>query len=295
MIPGTALPPATRGIVLMVTSIGVLSIMDVLAKDLMTRVPIYQVVWGRYAMQALVVAIFLLPKFPGVLKTAHPGMQALRSVLMFAASLFFFAGFALLGLAEAAAIFIINPLLITLGAMLFLGERVGPRRLIGVAFGFIGALIIIRPGTEVFTIYALLPLIGAALFAGYALTTRFLSHDESLWTSLLYTPLMGMVIGAVAIPFLWEPMSAVDLGQLFLIGLVAAVAQLMMIRAFTLAQASTLAPLGYSTALFAAINGVLWFDERLDPWTVFGALVIVGAGLYVWHREWQLSRRARRG
>jgi len=291
----TAMTPATRGIVLMVTSIGILSIMDVLAKDLMTRVPIYQVVWWRYALQALIVAVFLIPHFPGVLRTAHPYLQAVRSALMFAASLFFFAGFALLGLAEAAAIFIINPLLITLGAMLFLRERVGPRRLFGVAVGFVGALIIIRPGTEVFTIYALLPLIGAALFAGYALTTRFLSHDDNIWTSLLYTPLMGTVMGAVALPFFWEPMGWTDLGQLLLIGLLAAVAQLMMIRAFTLAQASTLAPLGYSTALFAAINGVLWFGERLDPWTVFGALVIVGAGLYVWHREWQLSRRARRG
>ena len=179
----------------------------------------------------------------------------------------------------------INPLIITIFAVLFLKEKAGIRRVIGVSLGFIGTLIIIRPGTNVFEFSALLPLGAAICYSGYAISTRFLGAEESPWTSFLYTALMGAILASLAIPFYWTTPSNLDLTLMIFMGIAGGIGHYCIIRAFTLSEASAIAPYSYIGIIFATFWGMLLFNEFPDMATYFGALVVVSAGFYVWWRE----------
>lgn len=279
-----------RGILLVLASIAMFTLMDALAKHLSQSYPSLQVVWARYAGQTVLVSLFFLPRMGSVLRTRRPGLQLLRSLLQFGATAFFFLSLAHIGLAEATAITDVNPVLITLGAALFLGERLGPRRIAGVIMALIGAMIIIRPGMGVFQPAALLPLACAACFAGYALATRFVGDTETPATSLMYSAMFGTVVTSVMMIWWFEPIAVADLWGFALIGVIGTAGQFLLIRAYTIAEAGAIAPFGYVGILYATIWGVVFFDEWPDGWTIVGALVIAGAGLYVWHRETRASR-----
>jgi drug/metabolite transporter (DMT)-like permease len=203
---------------------------------------------------------------------------------MMATTLFFFA-FSRLGLAEASAIFNISPVLITLGAFLFLREQIGLRRVIGIFVSLLGALIIIRPGSGVFTIYALLPLGAAIFYSTYSLVTRFVGADESPWTSLFYSAIFGTICYSIYIVFHWNPMSNNALLLTIIIGLFGTAGHICLIRALTLGEASLVAPFIYTNLLFTTIWGLVLFGNFPDFWTICGALIIVAAGVYVWARD----------
>jgi len=154
-----------------------------------------------------------------------------------------------------------------------------------VAVSLIGALIIIRPGSAVFSPYAIFPLVAAVMFAGYALTTRFVGRDEDAWTSLLYTALVGALILSAVVPFFWVTPDPLSAGLMVAMGFVGAGGQLLMIRALMAAEASLVAPFSYVGLLFAILWGMLFFGEFPDLPTYLGAGLIVAAGLYVWYRE----------
>ncbi|THD85795.1 DMT family transporter [Aliigemmobacter aestuarii] len=289
------LPANGRGILLLIAAVAIFTAMDALAKVLITSgYPVLQVVWARYTGQTVIVALALLPRLTVLLRTRYPKLQALRSVFQFGATALFFASLGHIGLAEATALTDINPILITLGAAIFLGERLGPRRIFGVVLAMIGALIVIRPGFGVFTPAALLPLGCAVCYAGYAIATRWVGRDESPWTSLIYAALLGTVVTSAVLPFVWQaPAGAGDLALFLVIGLLGAAAQYFLIHAFTVAEASAIAPFGYVGLIFATFWGIVLFGEYPDGWTIVGALVIVAAGVYVWHRETMAHRQAR--
>ena len=154
-----------------------------------------------------------------------------------------------------------------------------------IAAAMIGALIVIRPGSDVFTPAALLPLIAACCYSGYALLTRRVGADEDVWTSLFYTGLVGTILLSLAVPFRWQEPDTTALVLMITISLFGTVGQLLLIRAFTQGEAGMLAPYSYTGLAFAAIWGALIFSEYPDVWTICGSLVIAGAGLYVWYRE----------
>ena len=185
-----------------------------------------------------------------------------------------------------------NPVLITLGAALFLGERLGPRRLLGVFAAMVGAMIIIRPGFGVFTPAALLPIGAAICYTGNALITRFVGSKESAWTSMIYASVFGSTVLGVVQPFTWAPIAVADWPLFCLMGALGTGAQLCLIRSFSMAEASVVAPFAYLGIVFAAIWGAVLYGEYPDVWTVIGALVIIAAGLYVWHRETMAARAA---
>lgn len=285
--------PQTRGILLCLLAVFTFTVMDALAKYLSRDYPPLQVVWARYAGQAVLVFMILLPMGRRVMVTRFPLMQAARSVLQFGATACFFLSLPYIGLAEATALTDLNPVLITLGAAFFLGETIGLRRVLGVVAALVGALIVIRPGMGVFQPAALLPLATAFCYAGFALLTRVVGDRESIWTSLFYTALFGTVIGTLLMPLVWTPIAARDLWGFVGVGLLGTTAQLCLIRAFTLAPASVIAPFGYVGLVFASFWGWVFFGQVPDRWTVLGALVIVGAGLYVWARESAAARSLR--
>lgn len=282
----------TRGVALMILAIFLFTLMDATAKGLIERYPAPQVIWVRFAGQLVLVLMILNVRLGPVLRTRFPVMHIWRSASQFGATTFFFLSLPFIGLAEATAIADINPVLITLGAALFLGERLGPRRIAGVVVALIGAMIVIRPGAGVFSWYAVLPLLCALSYATSALLTRKIGAQESVWASMVYASLFGTIVAGAALPFVWEPVAAPDLWKFGLIACLGTGAQLCIIRSFSITEASVVAPFSYLGIVFATFWGALLYDQWPDRWTVIGALVIVGAGLYVWHREHQASRAA---
>ena len=275
----------TLPILLMIGAVFCFASMDATAKYLMKEIGPAQTIWARYTVQAILVTVLILPKINIYGRTKYPKLQFLRSVaLMMATTLFFFA-FSRLGLAEASAIFNISPVLITLGAFLFLREQIGPRRVIGILVSLLGALIIIRPGSGVFTIYAILPLGAAIFYSTYSLATRFVGTDESPWTSLFYSAIFGALCYSIYIVFHWNPMSNNALLLTIVIGLFGTAGHVCLIRALTLGEASLVAPFIYTNLLFTTIWGFVLFGNFPDFWAIAGALIIVAAGIYVWARD----------
>jgi drug/metabolite transporter (DMT)-like permease len=283
--------PVSRGIALMILAILLFTAMDATAKGLIQRYPAPQVIWVRFAGQLLFVLLILRTRTGPLLRTRFAGFHVARSAFQFGATALFFLSLTHIGLAEATALTDINPVLITLGAALFLGEKLGPRRLAGVVAALIGALIIIRPGAGVFTPWALLPLGAAICYTGNALITRHLGQRESIWTSMLYASLFGTLVAALALPFVWVPVTLPDAALFALVGALGTGAQLCLIRSFSITEASVVAPFAYLGIVFAAGWGAFLYDQWPDRWTVIGSLVIVASGLYVWHRETKSTRK----
>ncbi|MGH1354769.1 MAG: DMT family transporter [Thalassovita sp.] len=274
-----------KAILMMVGAIFCLSAMDATAKELNKHVGIIPIVWARYAGQGLVVLAFVAPRLRSVVKTNFPALQVTRAVLLMVGTTCFFIGLAHIGLAEATAVMNINPVLITLGAAMFLGEHLGPRRIFGVTAALIGALIVIRPGFGALSIWALFPLTAACCYTGFSLITRYVGRSEDPWTSLFYTAIIGAVAFSCAVPFFWETPNPTAIGLMLLLALFGTLSQLLLIRALTIGEAAMLAPFAYAGLIFATFWGITIFSEFPDKWTIIGALVITVSGIYVWHRE----------
>lgn len=274
-------------VMLMIGAMFIFTLMDAVAKLLTHEIGVWPTLWVRYFGQAVLVVIIVLPRIKQVVKTSFPVLQLTRSVFLMCATMCFFWGISNIGLAEATAIMDISPVLITLGAVLFLGERIGIRRVFGIFGALIGALIVIRPGTDVFTIYALFPLGAAICYSGYNLITRFVGAREDPWTSLFYTALFGATVLSAIVPFYWQPLSSFIITLMVVLSVLATLAQWLLIKALSIGEASLLAPIGYIALIFATLWGFLLFDDLPDHWTVAGAGVIVASGFYVWYRERQ--------
>ena len=286
-----AISPKAEAILLMIAAIFMFSSMDALAKLLAGRIGTMPTLWVRYLGQTLLVFVLVAPRLRTVLRTRYPRLQLARSVYLMCATILFFFGISNIGLAEAAAIMSTNPLFITLGAAVFLGEVFGLRRAMAIAAACIGAFLVIRPGADVFTPYSLLPLGAAICYSAYALTTRFVGRDEDAWTSLFYTALFGAVVLSAAVPFFWQPLSPGDLPLMAGIAICGTLGQLALIRALMAGEAAMLAPFAYFGLLFSTFYGATIFGDFPDRLSILGGLVIAGAGVYVWYRETLIKPR----
>lgn len=279
-----------QGILLLLLAILCFTLMDATAKHLTETYHPVQVIWVRFTANLALVMLLVGRRFGATLKSRRPLVQAGRGLAQLGSISLFFIALQYIGLAEATAIMDINPVLITLAAAIFLGESIGLRRGLGIAVALVGALIIIRPGAGVFQPAALLPLIGAFTFAAGAILTR-LAREDSTATSVLWSALLGTVATSVLVPFFWQPIAMGDVWAFVLLGLFGSVAQALLIKAFALAEAAVIAPFGYTGLIWAGLWGWLFWGNLPDRWTVIGALIIVGAGLYVWMREARAMQR----
>lgn len=268
------------------------SSMDTVAKSLAAEYEPFFVVWARYVIQAVGVTVIFLPRLGSILKTEQLSLQIVRSALLFAATVFFFTSLSLLPLGTVTAVAQVVPLLITGMAAVVLAERVGIYRWGAVLIGFVGALIIVRPGMGGFGWAAVLPLAGAFCFAAYSIATRFLGARDSMWTTFFYTATAGALLASLAVPFFWETPAVTDLPRFLLMAALGASGQALLILAMSFAAASAVAPVFYVQLIFAAVLGFLFFGEVPDLWTVVGAATIVGAGLFVRWRERVRARLA---
>ena len=294
IVPPAVSGQTARGILLMLLATLLFTAMDAVVKGLVRDYPTMQVIWARFFMQFLFVVLILLTRrgLRPALRTRFPRLHLVRAILQFGTVGLFFLSLDYIGLAEAQALADVSPVLITLGAALFLGERLGPRRIFGVVAALIGALIVIRPGFAVFTPAALLPIGAAICYAGFALITRKVGMQESIWTSMVLSAGFGTVVAGLLMVPVWTPIATSDLPLFLLLGVLGTGAQLCIVRSFSVAEASVVAPFAYAGILFAIIWGAVLFAEFPDMPTLFGALVIVAAGLYVWHRDTRAARGA---
>lgn len=250
-------------------------------KELLTRYPLVQVVWGRYFFHLLLALVIMAPRLSTIVRSGNLKLQLLRSGFMLGSTTFYFAGVQSLPLTEANAINFLTPVLVVILAQPILGEPVGLQRWFGVAIGFAGAMIIIRPGSGLMDVAAGILMLSAFCNACYQLSTRKLGAIDDPLTTVLYTALVGSIGASLVTPFTWEPMDIQGWLLMLAIGAFALVGHFALIKAYRLAAAPTIAPFGYSILLWSVLFGYLLFDQFPDFLTMLGALVIVAGGITI--------------
>ncbi|WP_366555772.1 DMT family transporter [Aquibaculum sediminis] len=274
-----------RGILWMLLAVMLFVVLDTFAKLLSETYPVWQIVWARYTFHLVLIALFLRGALPRTLRTRRLPLQLLRSLLLVITTGLFFMGLSMLQLAEAAAVMLLGPLFITALSVPFLGEKVGMRRWAGVFAGLVGALIVIRPGTDVFVLASLFPLAAALVNAFYHITTRLLSHSDSSMTTLTYSSLVGAVVMTLGVPFFWVQPDLIGWIMMVGVGLIGGSSHFCLIKSYSEAPAAVVAPFGYSNIVWAVLFGFVVWGDLPDAWTLLGAGILVVSGLYVFHRE----------
>jgi drug/metabolite transporter (DMT)-like permease len=217
--------------------------------------------------------------------------HGVRGLLVIASTFLFVSGLQYLPLASAIAAIFMGPLFITAMAPIVLGERVGWRRWAAVAIGFIGVLVMVRPGTDAFQWALLFPIAGAMCGGLRDLITRRISQAESTLAMLAMTTVVIMLAGVVSIPFGWGAFDFGHIGRFALSGAFVAGGHYLMIDAFRRGEAGLVAPFKYTALIWGIVIGFIVFGELPDVWTFAGAVIIIAAGLYVFYREMQLRRQ----
>jgi drug/metabolite transporter (DMT)-like permease len=281
----TAAGDARHGILWMLLTMFLFVAMDGIAKYLVQTYPVVQVVWARYTFHVALLIVWIGARLPRLLVTYRPGLQFARSLLLLLTTAFYFLALSFIPLAEGSAIMMISPLLVTALSMPLLGEHVGPRRWAGVAAGFVGAMLIIRPGSEMMQVASLLALAAAFCNGLYHICTRILSQSEHVLTTLVYSASIGALASTLAVPFFWVSPDAWGWFLMVAVGLLGGLSHFALIKAFAAAPAATVAPFTYTNLLWAALIGYLAFGDLPDSMTVLGATIIAGSGLYIFHRE----------
>ena len=271
----------TRGILLLLLAMFVLSCMDVCNKWLAPQYSAVQAVWFRYAV-FLAFALWFCRKH-GLLRglaSRRPLLQVGRSVMVATQNILVIATLAHMPLADVMAIMQASPLIATLLAVPFLGERVDRRRWLTVAAGFLGVLIILKPGLGVLNPWALAALAASAMYAGYQLLTRQVAAHDPWQTTFLLTALPAALLTSAALPFVWRmPADATAWAVFLAAGGFASIGHYLMIKALQATEASALQPFNYTVLLWAVVFGALLFGEWPDAATLAGAALIVGSGL----------------
>ena len=279
----------------MVSGTLIIPVMDAIAKILGDTISPLQVTWGRFFFQAIIMGVAILALYgPAMLRPKRPLIHAIRGLLLAIATSFFFFSLLYLPLADSIAIFFVQPMLLTLLSAIFLGETIGWHRKAAVVIGFLGALLIIKPGSDSFTLAALLPVVAALFFSGYLVVTRSVANVDHPMTMQFASGIgatiaisIGLIPGTLAASSLWGavPPTTLEWTYLAAIGCIAAFGHLLVVIAVNRAPTSVLAPFGYVEIIAATILGWLLFSDWPDTLSWLGIAIIVFSGLYVFVRE----------
>lgn len=266
---------------------------DAISKTLVTDYSPLQIGWVRYTVNTVVLIPFLIRSRGAAFRTAMPLTQGARSLGVLASSIIFILGLAYLPVADATAINFVSPLLVTALSIPILGEKVGIRRWSAVAVGFIGMLVIVRPGGATFQLASFLPMISATAWATALVLTRRLSGGaESSLTTITYSSVFPTLILTAVQPFVWHALTWHGFLGMTATGLLSIAAQYLMILAYSKRPASSLAPLSYAQLIWATMYGFLIFDQIPVPLTWLGSAIVIASGLYVLRRERIVRARA---
>ncbi|MEQ8443474.1 MAG: DMT family transporter [Alphaproteobacteria bacterium] len=277
----------SRGIALVVMATFIFACQDAVTKHLAQTYDIPQIIWVRFlffAVFAMALSGWNKP-LKQVVRAKRPVLQVIRSLIIVFEILAFVYAVRVLSLAETHALFASFPLIVTALSALFLKEDVGIRRWAAVLAGFVGVLIIIRPGFGVFQLEAIVALVTAFMFALYHVITRVVSAEDGSDTSLLYMAVIGAAVTTAIGPFFWTEPTPEAWRYLALLSLTGAIGHMLLIKALECAPASTLQPFNYTLLVWATVMGYLVFGNLPDVWTVVGGSVVVASGLYTIYRE----------
>ena len=284
----SSLPPTVAGVLVFTVGLSFIALADAMAKVLGESMASPQVVWLYLVSVLVALMLYLLvtrQNFRQLVRTRKPRLQIARGLSILLSLTFIFGSLQFLPLAEATVINFTGPLFMVALAGPMLGERVGWRRWAAVIVGLAGAMIVVRPGSEVFQWAALMPIASAIFFALFQLLTRKIAGHDGALTTLFYTQIVAAAGATLAAPFFWTPVTLYQLGFAFLAGCVGLTAHICMFNAFRLADASLLAPINYTRIVASVLLGYWIFGDLPDFYTIAGGAVIIGSGLFVIYRE----------
>jgi drug/metabolite transporter (DMT)-like permease len=265
---------------------------DTQAKFLTDTLHPIQIVWSRQLGLLAGVLILLAVRGFSVLHTRSPGLQIARGALAVSSATLFIIAVSFVPLADAVVVTFVTPFIVTVLGALVLREPVGVRRWTAVTIGFVGALIVIRPGFGVIHPAVMLVLVAAALFGLRQTLSRWLSNTDRTATTVAYTALVGSLILTVPLPFFWQwPDTTMQVVLLVSMAIMAAFAELLVIKALEVAQTVVVSPMHYTLLIWSTMYGYLVFAQVPDLWTWVGALIIVSTGAYTLYREQLVGRR----
>lgn len=277
-----------RGVALLIAGVSLFAVVDAAGKLLSEHHSVVQIVWARYAFAlAVLLASTPLGLWRGVLRVQRPLLQVGRALMPVVASFAVVMGLTLLPLAEVTALTFASPLVVVALAGPLLRERSTLHDWIGVITGFIGILVIVRPGGDAVAWAAIFPLICAFCFALFQLATRLVGRHDEPTATLAWTIAVGLVVTTPLLLVDWRPVGAGAWALMVLSGVAFGGAQLALIRAFRLAPAAVLTPFTYTQIVPAALFGLVLFGAVPDLWVIVGTLIVIGAGVYVVRRRAQ--------
>jgi drug/metabolite transporter (DMT)-like permease len=283
-------PNALKGIGLVLVAMAILPLIDVCAKFLGQQgVPITQMVWARFFFGALFTLPFAL-RVAGwaALKPVNPMFNGARAAMLILGTACFFKALETLPIADTLAIYFVQPILITAMSPILLREKVDFRRWACVVLGFIGVLIIIRPGFQAVNIGALYALGAGTSSAFYIIITRHLTGKADAMVTTFQSSTIGAVALSLAAPFYWMPVTMPQWNLLILLGLIAIAGHYLITRAYDFAEASLLSPFNYTEMIVAVIAGWYFFGDFPDVWTFVGVSVLIACAIYI---SWQEQKR----
>lgn len=279
----------------MLAGMFIFSAVDAQSKFLVQNLPVVQVAWARQSGMIVPILAIIAFRGVGILRSTQPRLQMLRAVLAVSSSILFIISIRFVPLADAVAVSFVAPLVVTILGAIFLGEPIGIRRWSAVVVGFVGAIIVVRPGLGVIHPAALLVLVAATLFAGRQVITRLLTDNDAILTTMAFTAITGTILLSIPLPFVWQtPETNLEIGLLFGIAAGAAAGEILVIKALQVAQAVVVAPVQYTMLIWSTFYGYLLFADLPDLWTLVGSVIIIASGSYTFYRERQVARRARR-
>ena len=264
--------------------------MDAISKWLVADYPIGQIMWIRYGVFCVFAWLVVRPRgFLRAVRSGRPWLQGGRALLAVAESGVFVLAFRFLPLADAHALAATSPLIVIALGVLFLGEKAGLARWLAVLAGFIGMLLIVRPGFRELNVALLVPIVGALMWAVYQILTRLCSRSDSPDTTLVWSAVIGFAVSTVVGPWGWQWPSALVWLLMIVAAVLGAFGQYALILALNYAHASAVQPYSYSLLVWVTLLGAIVFGDFPDTWTIAGAAIIVASSLYAWWRDLRLS------
>lgn len=281
------------GILLVLCAGLLLASHDGISKYLTQIYPLIMVIWLRYFVQTVAMILLFFPKMRWtILRTRRPWLQLLRAISLLSISLLFIAGLRYIPLAEATAVMFLARLIVTVLSALVLHEKVSKGQWLAVSIGFLGVLLIVRPGGELFTPAILLPVGGSICFAIYQLLTRRLASTDHAVTSNFLSGLFGTLALTLLLPGEYSlEVASFDLMLMLLLGLLAMTAHMLLTMGLKYSSAATLAPFTYGQIIFAGIVGYFAFAQLPDALAILGVLIISCSGLAVAYLQHQGQAR----
>ncbi len=280
------------GIALMCVAVGLFACLDTTAKYLNTRMDSLEIAWARYTSAFVLTFIIFNPwTQPGLLRTRALKLQIVRAVLLVASTALNFLALRWLQLDEALSIIFTFPFIVAIASGPLLGEWIGWRRWSAILFGFAGVLLITRPGFGAIPPEAIFSVAATICYGFYAVITRIVSRVDSSGTSLFFNNFVGAVVMLPVIPFVWHtPANWVITLMLLGTGVLGSAGHFCLIVGHKLAPASVLAPFIYTQLIWVTLFGYFVFDHLPTAWTIGGAAIVVGSGLYLLYRERKLGK-----